>query len=149
MKDADLIQQREQYKRKIKRAKKIMRVRRKNAIDNWFKSRVYMIIVGFLITISVMFIPIMKLEDKNAEIQVTHKMLNTIIDRCAEDSLFVVNEKLVHIIDSIQINEKLFRMQYMNNQKEIHNLHMIIESLGGNWKPDIEKDDIEELDTLK
>ena len=117
-----LLQEKELYRRKIARARRISKIRRKKRIDKFLKKRVYTIIVFLMLIIILMTFIIGKLNNFIGEQHKNIEFTKEIIEKVEPDKLLQMNEELLEVIDSLQISIFVYHRRHQQDCKDIQDL---------------------------
>jgi len=117
-----LLQEEEILKRKIKRAKRIARIRRIHRIDNYIKSRVYLILFFSFVVIGLLTLHISNIKEMVVDQSQSLEFASSLIEKLSEEKLYKDNVALLHTIDSLQIMIFAYNKRFQNDQKTIQYL---------------------------
>lgn len=109
----------ETAQRVVARAKRIKRRRFWGGIDRLIKKRMYLIITVLIISIG--FNVALIIKDKHQlEVNINNtKLMNKVLVNLQKDQQMIINEDLVHIIDSLQVMVFAYNLQYQEQLKTI------------------------------
>lgn len=114
-----LLQEKEMYRRKLARAKRISRIQRKNRIDRYIKNRVYTITLFLSITIVVLSFLLNNSKNIMADQSKSIRFANELLEQVEKDGLMKMNMELARAVDSLQILIFVYNRRHQQDQKDI------------------------------
>ncbi len=107
------------YMRKVKRARRIIRIRRLKQIDTWIKNRVYIITIFLSAIIFILFIPNNKLKQKDKDLTQSYIMIKNLMNNFNHDILYKQNKQLLNDRDSMQVLLFVYNRRHQRDQAQI------------------------------
>ncbi len=100
------------------RAKRIARIQRRRGIDDYIRGRVYVIILGLIMTLGVVGLLMSQIEDKNEDMRVLQMNMSDILVKTKDTKLLKDNIALAHAIDSLQILIFAYNIRHQRDAAE-------------------------------